>query len=183
MWVMNISYWGFNQYIIQRALAAKSVREAQKGIVLAAFLKLPMPVIIVLPGIAGVALAPNLARPDEAYPHLMAKPLLGSFDQAFQYIQEFTGFFTAGALVAAIASFVLSRLLWRFWPSLPFMDRVGLVFLVCLAFAVVISLAQSRRESPLRVELTQIDYSTSAGFNVAALAIAAILTAPYTTLW
>ena len=72
MWVMNVSYWGFNQYIIQRALAAKSMREAQKGIVLAAFLKLLMPVIIVLPGIAAVALAPNLERPDEAYPHLMA---------------------------------------------------------------------------------------------------------------
>src|SRR3979409_2680297 len=64
LWVMNVSYWGFNQYIIQRALAAKSIREAQKGIVLAAFLKLLMPVIIVLPGIAAVALAPNLARPD-----------------------------------------------------------------------------------------------------------------------
>ena len=270
MWVMNISYWGFNQYIIQRALAAKSVREAQKGIVLAAFLKLLMPVIIVLPGIAAVALAPNLARPDEAYPHLMAmlptgilglvfaalvaaivasmgskinsiatiftmdvyrplrpqasqrhlvwvgrataaaalliaiimaKPLLGSFDQAFQYIQEFTGFFTpgicvifllgmfwerctaAGALVAAIASFVLSCLLWRFWPSLPFMDRVGWVFLACLALAVVISLAQPRRESALRVELKQIDYSTSAGFNVAALAITAILIGLYATWW
>jgi SSS family solute:Na+ symporter len=72
MWVMNVSYWGFNQYIIQRALGAKSIREAQKGIVLAAFLKLLMPVIIVLPGIAAVILAPNLARPDEAYPHLMA---------------------------------------------------------------------------------------------------------------
>jgi SSS family transporter len=72
MWVMNISYWGFNQYIIQRALAAKNVREAQKGIVLAAFLKLLMPVIIVLPGIAAAALAPNLTRADEAYPHLMA---------------------------------------------------------------------------------------------------------------
>ena len=38
MWIMNISYWGFNQYIIQRALAAKNIREAQKGIVFAAFL-------------------------------------------------------------------------------------------------------------------------------------------------
>jgi SSS family solute:Na+ symporter len=233
-------------------------------------LKLLMPVIIVLPGIAAVALAPNLARPDEAYPHLMAmlptgilglvfaalvaaivasmgskinsiatiftmdvyrplrpqasqrhlvwvgrataaaalliaiimaKPLLGSFDQAFQYIQEFTGFFTpgicvifllgmfwerctaAGALVAAIASFVLSCLLWRFWPSLPFMDRVGWVFLACFALAVVISLAQPRRESALRVELKQIDYSTSAGFNVAALAITAILIGLYATWW
>ena len=56
MWVMNVSYWGFNQYIIQRALAAKSVKEAQKGIAFAAFLKLLMPVIVVLPGIAMYAL-------------------------------------------------------------------------------------------------------------------------------
>ena len=57
MWIMNISYWGFNQYIIQRALAAKDIKEAQKGVVFAAFLKLLMPVIVVLPGIAAVVLA------------------------------------------------------------------------------------------------------------------------------
>jgi solute:Na+ symporter, SSS family len=270
MWVMNVSYFGFNQYIIQRALAAKSIREAQKGIVLAAFLKLLMPVIIVLPGIAAIALAPNLARPDEAYPHLMAmlptgilglvfaaliaaivasmgskinsiatiftmdvyrplrpgatqkhlvwvgraaavtaliiaiimaRPLLGSFDQAFQYIQEFTGFFTPGicvifllgmfwerctaaaALAAAIVSVLLSAFLWKFWPALPFMDRVGLVFLVCLAIAVVMSLIQPRREFALRVELKEIDYSTSRGFNLAAVVITAILIALYATWW
>jgi len=270
MWVMNVSYWGFNQYIIQRALAAKNIREAQKGIVLAAFLKLLMPVIIVLPGIAAVALAPNLARPDEAYPHLMAmlptgllglvfaaliaaivasmgskinsiatiftmdvyrplrpqtsqrnlvligritaavaltvailmaKPLLGSFTQAFQYIQEFTGFFTpgicvifllgmfwerctaVGAMAAAIASAVLSLLLWAYWPALPFMDRVGLVFVVCFGIAIVLSLLQAPRESALRVDLKQVDYSTSTGFNVAALAVTAILVGLYTVWW
>ena len=270
MWVMNVSYWGFNQYIIQRALAAKDIREAQKGIVLAAFLKLLMPIIIVLPGIAAIALAPNLARPDEAYPHLMAmlpsgvlgvvfaaliaaivasmgskinsiatiftmdvyrplrpqtspqrlvligrltavvalviatlvsKPLLGSFDQAFQYIQEFTGFFTPGicvifllgmfwerctangALIAAIASAALSFALKFVWPSLPFMDRVGLVFLICLAIAVVISLLEKRRETPLKVELNSIDYSTSTGFNLAAFVITVILVALYASFW
>ena len=40
MWVANLYYWGFNQYIIQRTLAAKSLEEGQKGIVFAAFLKL-----------------------------------------------------------------------------------------------------------------------------------------------
>jgi SSS family solute:Na+ symporter len=270
MWVMNVSYWGFNQYIIQRALGAKSIREAQKGIVLAAFLKLLMPVIIVLPGIAAVALAPNLPRADEAYPHLMAmlppgilglvfaallaaivaslgskinsiatiftmdvykplrpltsqhrlvligrsaaacalviamfaaKPLLGSFDQAFQYIQEFTGFFTpgicvifllgmfwerttaTGALVAALASAVLSIVFKFAWPSFPFMDRVGLVFLLCLAIAVVLSLLQARRTTALRVELKDIDYSTAAGFNVASVLIIAILIALYAVFW
>jgi solute:Na+ symporter, SSS family len=270
MWVMNVSYWGFNQYIIQRALGAKSIREAQKGIVLAAFLKLLMPVIIVLPGIAAVALAPNLPRADEAYPHLMAmlppgilglvfaallaaivaslgskinsiatiftmdvykplrpltsqhrlvligrsaaacalviamfaaKPLLGSFDQAFQYIQEFTGFFTpgicvifllgmfwerttaTGALVAAVASAVLSIVFKFAWPSFPFMDRVGLVFLLCLAIAVVLSLLQARRTTALRVELKDIDYSTATGFNVASVLVIAILIALYAVFW
>ncbi len=270
MWVMNVSYWGFNQYIIQRALGAKDIREAQKGIVLAAFLKLLMPVIIVLPGIAAAALAPNLARPDEAYPTLMAmlptgilglvfaallaaivasmgskinsiatiftmdvyrplrpqtsqqhlvrvgritavvalvvaalaaKPLLGSFDQAFQYIQEFTGFFTPGicvifllgmfwerctataALVAAIASAVLSFVLKLAAPWIPFMDRVGVVFLACLGLAIVLSLLQTRRDPALRVELKNIDYSTSAGFNLSALAVTAILIALYATWW
>jgi solute:Na+ symporter, SSS family len=270
MWVMNVSYWGFNQYIIQRALGAKDVREAQKGIVLAAFLKLLMPVIIVLPGIAAVALAPNLPKPDQAYPHLMAmlpsgilglvfaaliaaivaslgskinsiatiftmdvyrplrpqtsqqklvfvgrltavtalviaivsaKPLLGSFDQAFQYIQEFTGFFTpgicvifllgmfwdrctaAGALVAAVGSAALSFALKMLWPALPFMDRVGLVFLACMAVAAVISLAQPRPDAKLRVDLKNIDYSTSAGFNAGAAVVVAILVALYALWW
>jgi len=51
MWVANLYYWGFNQYIIQRTLAAKSLAEGQKGIAFAAFLKLIIPVIVVLPGI------------------------------------------------------------------------------------------------------------------------------------
>ena len=71
MWIMNLSYWGFNQYIIQRALAAKSIDEAQKGIVFAAFLKLLMPLIVVLPGIAMYALSPDLSVPDKAYPSAM----------------------------------------------------------------------------------------------------------------
>ena len=77
MWMMNVSYWGFNQYIIQRGLAAKSVNEAQKGIVLAAFLKLLMPAIIVLPGIAALVLSPGLERTDQAYPSLMAMLPIG----------------------------------------------------------------------------------------------------------
>ncbi len=210
MWIANLSYWGFNQYIIQRALAAKDLQEAQRGVVFAGFLKLLMPVIIVLPGIAAVVLEPGLAKPDEAYPAMMsllpvgllglvfaaliaaiiastaskinsiatiftldiyakfkpampraandgddsgqqahlvrvgriaatvaiilamltARPLLGSLDQAFQYIQEFSGFVTpgitvifllglfwrgateAGALTGAVASVVLSFVFW-----------------------------------------------------------------------
>jgi solute:Na+ symporter, SSS family len=51
LWVANLYYWGFNQYIIQRALAAKSLKEAQKGLAFAAFLKLLLPIFVVIPGI------------------------------------------------------------------------------------------------------------------------------------
>jgi len=51
MWVANLYYWGFNQYIIQRTLAAKSLKEAQRGIAFAGFLKLLIPLFVVVPGI------------------------------------------------------------------------------------------------------------------------------------
>jgi len=51
IWVANLYYWGFNQYIIQRTLAAKNLKEGQKGLVFAAFLKLLIPIFVVLPGI------------------------------------------------------------------------------------------------------------------------------------
>lgn len=56
MWVANLYYWGFNQYIIQRTLAARSLEESQKGIVFAAFLKLIIPLIVVIPGIIAFVL-------------------------------------------------------------------------------------------------------------------------------
>lgn len=79
MWVVNLNYWGFNQYITQRALAAKSLDEAQKGIVLAGFLKLLMPLIVVVPGIIAAGLfkaqeadAHNIIKQaDETYPYLL----------------------------------------------------------------------------------------------------------------
>ena len=66
MWIMNLSYWGFNQYIIQRALAARSLQEAQKGIAFAAFLKLLMPVIVfypVLPRLSWRLVYPRRIKP------------------------------------------------------------------------------------------------------------------------
>ncbi len=56
LWVANLYYWGFNQYIIQRALAAKSLREAQRGLAFAAFLKLLIPLFVVIPGIIAFVL-------------------------------------------------------------------------------------------------------------------------------
>ena len=79
LWVLHFSYWGFNQYIIQRALGAESLGEAQKGLVFAAILKLLIPVIVVIPGIAALYLAKNgqldmarlTASPDSTYGILM----------------------------------------------------------------------------------------------------------------
>jgi len=266
---MNVSYWGFNQYIIQRALAAKSVDEAQKGIAFAAFLKLLMPVIVVLPGIAMFVLSPDLAAPDKAYPSAMnllpvgikglvfaallaaivsslasmcnsistiftvdiapilgiesggagavrvgrivasaamaiaivaAKPLLGNFEQAFQYIQEFTGFFTPGivaifmlglfwsrttataALLAAIASAVLSLLAKIYLPELPFMDRVGLVFLLCVSIGVLWSLLKPYPQQGY-VDPAGVSFSTTQGFNISAFLVTVILIFFYTVWW
>lgn len=71
MWIMNLNYWGCNQYITQRALAAKSLDEAQKGLVFAGFLKLLMPLIVVLPGIIAFALNAPIEKQDETYPWLL----------------------------------------------------------------------------------------------------------------
>lgn len=271
MWVMHFSYWGFNQYIIQRALAAKDTAEAQKGIVFAAFLKMLMPVLVVLPGIAAAILVPDLSAPDKAYPEVMkllpvglkglvfaaliaaivsslasmsnsistiftmdmykhfkpretseahlvavgrtvaltamltamfvARPLLGNFDQAFQYIQEFTGFFTPGivaifllgffskkttangALGAAIGSAILSLAFKLLWPTLPFIDRVGLVFLLCVLIGVLISRVEGGADHPRAIDYRSVDTRTSAGFNWASLAIVLMLAALYITWW
>ncbi|MEM8616171.1 MAG: sodium/solute symporter [Pseudomonadota bacterium] len=59
LWVLHFSYWGFNQYIIQRALGAESLGEAQKGLAFAALLKFLIPLIVVVPGIAALWLAQN----------------------------------------------------------------------------------------------------------------------------
>ncbi|MFP4059629.1 MAG: sodium/sugar symporter [Bacteroidales bacterium] len=56
LWVANLYYWGFNQYIIQRALAAKSLPEAQRGLAFAGYLKLIIPVIVIIPGIIAYVL-------------------------------------------------------------------------------------------------------------------------------
>jgi SSS family solute:Na+ symporter len=58
VWIGHFAYWGFNQYITQRALGAKSIKEAQKGVMFAAYLKLLMPLVIVLPGICAANMTP-----------------------------------------------------------------------------------------------------------------------------
>lgn len=82
MWINNLNYWGCNQYIIQRALGA-DLKTARTGILFAAFLKLLVPVIAVLPGIAAYVLfqegmfhaemvnEAGVVKPDHAYPTLL----------------------------------------------------------------------------------------------------------------
>jgi solute:Na+ symporter, SSS family len=292
MWIANLSYWGFNQYIIQRALAAKSLAEAQKGVLFAAVLKLLMPLIIVLPGIAAVLLAPGLPKADEAYPTMMrllpsgllglvfaalvaaiiastaskinsiatiftldlyakfrgnrtaaedsagnqaeerhlvlvgrvaaiaaiviaifaARPLVGASEQAFQFIQEFTGFFTpgitvifllglfwkrateAGAIAAAVASVLLSYAMKVGLPSAllspgvndyltPFMNRMGVVFVIAALLAIIVSLATPARPGTDTIETRDVSYATRTSFNVGALAVILVLIALYATWW
>jgi SSS family solute:Na+ symporter len=89
----------------------------------------------------------------------------------------------AGALAAAIGSAILSFIFKIAWPELPFMDRVGLVFLLCAMIAIAISIALGNREQPGSVELAEIDFSTTRNFNVAGTAVALILAALYATWW
>jgi solute:Na+ symporter, SSS family len=271
LWIMNISYWGFNQYIIQRALAAKNIQEAQKGMVFAAYVKLFVPVIVVLPGICAVVLAPQLSKPDQAYPEMMkllphgllgvafaalvaaiasslssmsnsvstiftmdiyrkllnthasekklvfigrftafaamlvavllAKPLVGQSEQAFQFIQEFTGFFTPGivviflfgffwkkatansAITAAIASVVFSWLLKILCPQVPFMDRVSIVFFICVFLAVLVTYIGGARNQIKAIEVKDIMFKTTTGFNFASLGILIVLVSIYSIWW
>jgi SSS family solute:Na+ symporter len=131
---------------------------------------------------------------------LTAKPLLGNLPQAFQYIQEYTGFVTpgivvifilglfwsrattAGAFVAAIGSVALSFAYKLYAPEIAFMNRVGYVFLICLAAAIAVSLAQ-RKISASTIDVSNIDYSTSLSFNIASVFIVGILTMLYTAFW
>ncbi len=114
LWVANLYYWGFNQYIIQRTLAAKNLREAQKGIAFAAFLKLLIPLIVVVPGI--VAYVMN-AGPDGL---LTAQTLDPSFvgdngniinDNAAPWlISNFIPAGLKGLVLAALAAAIVSSL-------------------------------------------------------------------------
>lgn len=274
MWVANLYYWGCNQYIIQRALAAKSVHEAQKGLIFAGFLKLLLPLIVVIPGIAAFLLAQKgvitIDKPDNAYPVLLSMipqgvrglafaalvaailsslasmmnsistiftmdiyktylsnnasekrlvnvgrisaviamiiaiaiaPLLTNLDQAFQYIQEFTGFISPGALAifltgffykkatangalaSALGTFVFSALFKFVLPNVPFLDRMGYVFLICLFIIWLFAKIENKPESPKVIQLDKSMFTTSTGFKWGAVIIVLILIVLYALWW
>ena len=272
LWVAHFAYWGFNQYITQRALGAKSLPEAQKGVMFAAYLKLLMPFVVVLPGICAVILIPQLDTPDTAYPAMMsllpagllgltfaaliaaivsslasmtnsvstiftmdiykqfltqevnerklvvvgrnvalisiviaalcAQPLLGNLESAFQYIQNFTGFFTPGilviflvalfwkkatslsVLVAALASLILSIGMFFLAPDdFPFQHRMGIVFLVTGFLCYMTALVQGYSDQEKAIYLSSINFKTSCGFNISTGVILIVLIAVYTLWW
>ena len=272
LWIAHFGYWGFNQYITQRAFAAKSLDEAQKGIIFAAFLKLLMPAVVVLPGLAAAFLRPNIDNSASVYPTMMellpaglfgltvaaliaaivsslssminsistiftmdiyrsfkrkddindyalvnigrmtslaaliiavivSRPLLESFDSAFQFIQEFTLFFTPGIVVifllalfsrkattmsvlfAAIMSLVLSLFIWYFYPSIPFIDRAGIVFICSGLMAYIIAYLQGYKDNERATNLSDVSFSTSTFFNISSMVIVIILGIFYATWW
>ncbi len=276
MWIANISYWGFNQYIIQRGLAAKNIREAQRGVIFAGFLKILIPMIVVIPGIAAFVLTKDTSTviepSDKAYPWLLhqfvpiglkglafaalaaavvsslasmlnststiftldiykkfinkkvtnvqmvtvgritsfaalviavltAKPLLGNLDQAFQYIQEFTGFVTPGivvifcfglfwkgmkanaALLVAILTIPLSFIFKVVWPGLPFLDRMGVVFLVLALIGIIASMLQSTANDPKAIKYHKGLFHTGPVFNAGAIILSAIVAVLYLIYW
>ena len=238
VWLTNLGYWGFNQYIIQKGLAAKSIDEAKKGLVFAGFLKILIPFIVVLPGICAYYMAQNADQfthlqgsinvADDAYPWLIrnftptgikglsfaalaaaiisslasmfnststlftmdiykkyinkeasdktlvnvgrivavaalviaavaVKPLLGGLDQAFQYIQEYSGFIYPGiitvfglgllwkrasstaAVWTAIITIPLGVLFKVFLPDVAFQFRAGYIFIIVVSFFILVS--------------------------------------------
>ncbi|MGB5668602.1 MAG: sodium/sugar symporter [Maribacter sp.] len=297
LWVANLYYWGFNQYIIQRTLAAKSLKEAQKGILLAAFLKLVIPLIIVVPGIAayvmindpaimarlgdaGLQNLPSLDQADKAYPWLLQflptgmkgvafaalaaaivsslasmlnststiftmdiyrqyinknasdkstvnmgrisagvaliiacimAPLLGGIDQAFQFIQEYTGIVSPGilavfllglfwkkttnkaAIVGALASIPIAMYFKiapkglstsPFFVDVPFMDQMGYTLILTMIVIILVSLMQHKGADDKKgIDITKGMFKTSPVFNIGSFAVMIILVVLYSLFW
>jgi SSS family solute:Na+ symporter len=291
MLINNLAYWGCNQYIVQRALGA-DLKTARKGILFAAFLKLLVPIIAVLPGIAMFVMHSNgmfqqemvdaagVLKPDQAYPTLMnllpaglkgvalaaltaaivaslagkansistifsldiykkyfnskatekklvrtgrwcvvvcmiiaaiVAPALKSLDQAYQFIQEYVGFFSpgvlavfllgmfwkkttpsaglAGALLTVPLAAILKFLpMWTdgAFPDYPFLDRMTIVFFLIVFIMVGISLANPVSEQEAEIHKIEVDnsmFKVSSEFIVGSFIICGVLVALYTVFW
>ena len=289
MLINNLAYWGCNQYIVQRALGA-DLKTARKGILFAAFLKMLVPVIAVLPGIAMYVMHQNgmfqkemvdatgAIKPDHAYPTLMnllpaglkgvafaaltaaivaslagkansistifsldiykkyfnkdaserklvltgrwaviiamliaaiVAPALKSLDQAYQFIQEYAGFFSpgvlaifllgmfwkkttaaaglAGALLTVPISTVLKFLpAWTkgAFPNYPFLDRMTITFFAIVIIMVAISLLKPKPATDTHtIEMDTSLFKVSPAFIVGSFIICGILAALYTVFW
>jgi SSS family solute:Na+ symporter len=291
MWIANLYYWGFNQYIIQRTLAAKSLKESQRGIIFAAFLKMIIPLIVVIPGIIawvmfsqpeGTALTDGIQGAftkangginyDKAYPWLIGTfiptglkglvvaalaaaivsslasmvnststiftmdiykpyfskkngkdndvivgrisgglalliaifvaPLLGNIDQAFQYIQEYTGLVSPGilavfllglfykktnnkgAIVGILASMPIAFLLKVGNLEMPFLDQMLYTCLLTMAIIIMVSLSTNKKDDdPKAIKLNSKLFRTDSVFNLGAYVILILLVVLYTLFW
>ena len=294
MWIANLYYWGFNQYIIQRTLAAKSIAESQKGIAFAAILKMIIPIIVVLPGIiAYVMYSENPETTaaftsndgsilnDKAYPWLISSfiptglkgiilaalsaaivsslasminststiftldiykpminknaseknlvtvgrlsglialiiaiiiaPVLGNIDQAFQFIQEWTGVVSPGilaifmlglfwnktsakaAIIGALCSIPIALFFkvgpkeWsslELFPNLPFMHQMGLTFVITSVIMIIISYIDNGKNKDIKgIELSKKLFKTSSSFNITSILILLTLIFIYTIFW
>ncbi|MGN7205585.1 sodium/sugar symporter [Pedobacter sp. SAFR-022] len=289
LWINNLNYWGCNQYIVQRALGA-DLKTGRAGLLFAAFLKLLIPVIVVIPGIAVFVLfqqgyfqtemvdANGTVKPDHAYPVLMnllpvgikglafaaltaaivaslagkcnsiatiftldiykkfinpeateskmvsigrwavvvssliaiiVAPALRSFDQVYQFIQEYVGFISPGvfaifllgffwkrttsraALTAALLTIPLS-VLFKFLPTLtggavepiPFLNRMSWVFCIILILMYLITVSDPEsKNNPKGLEINKEMFRVTPGFIVASVVICGILAALYTVFW
>jgi SSS family solute:Na+ symporter len=291
MLINNLAYWGCNQYIVQRALGA-DLKTARKGILFAAFLKLLVPIIAVLPGIAMYVMHQNgmfqhemvdaagVLKPDHAYPTLMnllpaglkgvalaaltaaivaslagkansistifsldiykkyfnknaterklvltgrwvvvaamfiaalVAPALKSLDQAYQFIQEYVGFFSpgvlavfllgmfwkkttasaglAGALLTVPIAAVLKFLpMWTdgAFPDYPFLDRMTICFFIIVFLMVTISLLKPEPKQEAEIHKIEVDtamFKVSSEFIVGSFIICGVLVALYTVFW
>ena len=297
MWVANLYYWGFNQYIIQRTLAAKSLKESQKGILMAAGLKLIIPLIVVIPGIAAFVMVndanimaglgdvalqnmPSSDQADKAYPWLLQflpsglkglafaalaaaivsslasmlnststiftmdlykqyikpdasdkqtvnmgrisaavalliasimAPLLGGIDQAFQFIQEYTGVVSPGilavfilglfwkkttnkaAIIGALISipiamyFKVSPKGWldsALFVDIPFMDQMGYTALLTMLVIVLLSYVQHKgKDDEKGIDISKETFKTSPVFNIGSMLVMLVLVALYAFFW
>ncbi|WP_110114559.1 solute:sodium symporter family transporter [Bacillus sp. CGMCC 1.16541] len=123
MLLVNLFYWGTAQHIIQRALAAKNLKEGQKGLIIAAFLKLLGPAFLIIPGIIAYNIFGPGLQPMEAYPklvnHVLPTPLVGFFAAVLfgAILSSFNS-----ALNSSVTLFVLNIYKPYFKPKAP--DKV-----------------------------------------------------------
>jgi len=143
LWVANLFYWGCNQYIIQRALAAKSLKEAKRGLAFAGYLKLLLPLIVVVPGIVAFALDAPIQRGDEAYPWLLGQ-YVGSGFRGLAFAALVAAIVSSLASMMNSASTIFTMDLYRNYVeeevSESTLVRIGrIVALVCIVVATLVA--------------------------------------------
>jgi SSS family solute:Na+ symporter len=153
MWIVNLNYWGCNQYITQRALGA-DLKTARSGILFAAFLKLLMPIIVVLPGIAAYVIhmkgglqtemlgTDGILNPDKSYPVLLNLLPVGLKGLSFAALTAAVVASLAGKVNSISTIFTLDIFKKKIRPNATEkqMVRVGkITVLVAMLVAVIIA--------------------------------------------